>query len=82
MTTLYSIEQNHLSVECKCGHVALIPVSEIAEVFGNIEVDAVQRALRCRRCKSKGMAKVMIIYVGGSGEALWGTGTQPEKPQG
>lgn len=79
MTKLSSIATNHLSIECRCRHTSLIPVSDLLEVYGDIEVDAVERALRCDRCNCRGTARVMIIYVGASSEAMQGSATQPKK---
>ena len=49
----------------------MIPVAILIEVYGDdIDVDAVGRAARCRRCKSKGITDIQIIYVGSSGDTM------------
>ena len=54
MTTLSSIANNHLVLNCRCGHVGQIAVSDLIEVHGgDVSVDAIERAARCRRCGTK-----------------------------
>ena len=71
MTKLFSISNNHLVLNCRCGHVGQIAVADLIEVYGgDVKVVAVERAARCSRCKTKNIARSQIIYVGGSFEAL------------
>ena len=71
MTKLSSISDNHLVLNCRCGHVGQIAVADLIEVYGgDVEVGAVERAARCSRCKTKSIASSQIIYVGNSFEAL------------
>ena len=35
-----------------------------------MSVDAIERAARCRRCRTKSIVSMQIIYVGSSGTAL------------
>ena len=51
----------------------MISVAEFIEVYGgDVDVDAVERAARCSRCKAKSITSTQIIYVGSSGSALQG----------
>ena len=71
MTKLSSISDNHIVLNCRCGHVGQIAVADLIEVYGgDVEVGAVKQAARCIRCKAKNIANSQIIYVGGSFEAL------------
>ena len=71
MTRLSSISDNHLVLNCRCGHVGQISVADLIEVYGGeVEVVAVAGAARCSRCKIKSIASIQIIYIGGSYEAL------------
>ena len=47
----------------------MIAVADLIEMYGG-DVDAVGRAARCSRCKTKGITDMQIIYVGGSNEAM------------
>ena len=77
MTTLSSIADNHLVLNCRCGHVGQIAVSDLIEVHGaDVSVDAIERAARCRRCRTKSITSMQIIYVGSSGTAMDGCDTQ------
>ena len=72
MTKLKDIAANHFSVQCICGHQALIRVSDLIELRGDeMHVDEVELKARCTRCKSKGMfQRFQIIYVGASYDAM------------
>ena len=49
----------------------MISVSDLIEVYGaDVDVDAVERAARCSKCKAKSITSTQIIYVGNSGIAL------------
>ena len=49
----------------------MIPVANLIEVYGDdVDVDAVGRAALCRRCRSKRINDIQIIYVGSSGDAM------------
>ena len=77
MTLLWSIQNNHIVLNCMCGHVGIIAVQELIDVRGeDIELDLVQRSARCSRCGCKRISSVQIIYVGGSEDALLGTDTK------
>ena len=63
MIKLSSIHQNHLVMNCRCGHVGQISVQDLIEVYGgDVDVDAVERAARCSKCRGKSIASVQIIY--------------------
>ena len=77
MTKLSSIADNHLVLNCCCGHVGQIAVSDLIEVHcGDVNVDAIERAARCRRCRTKSITSMQIIYVGSSEIALLGCETK------
>ena len=49
----------------------MIAVADLIEVHGgDVDVDAVERAARCSKCKTKSITSTQIIYVGSSGIAL------------
>ena len=74
MTTLSSITQNHLSLECECGHASLMPVSQLLETIPpDTTVHQVANRARCSRCKRKGFITMRIVYVGASHVALEAT---------
>ena len=61
MVKLSSIHQNHLVLNCRCGHVGQISVQDLIEVYGgDVDVDAVERAARCSKCKGKNISSVQI----------------------
>ena len=77
MIKLSSIADNHLVLNCRCGHVGQIAVSDLMEVYGgDVSVDAIERAARCRRCRTKSITSMQIIYVGSSEIALLGCETK------
>jgi hypothetical protein len=79
MTLLWSIQNNHIVLNCRCGHVGIIAVQELIDVLGeDIELDLVVRSARCSHCGCKLISSVQIIYVGGSEYALLGTDTKVE----
>ena len=74
MTKLLSMPEHHLVLNCRCGQIA---VSDLMEVYGgDVSVDAVERAARCSRCKTKSITSMQIIYVGSSEIALLGCETK------
>ena len=77
MTLLWSIRNNHIVLNCMCGHVGIIAVHELIDVLGEaVELAVVERSARCSRCGCKRISSVQIIYVGGSEYALLGTDTK------
>ena len=74
VTTLSSITQNHLSLECECGHASLLPVSKLLETLPpDTTVHQVADRARCSRCKRKGFITMRIVYIGASHVALEAT---------
>ena len=74
MILLSSIHRNHIVLNCRCGHVGIISVTDLIEVYGpETTLDAVERAARCTRCRCKSITSTQIIYVGNSDIALRGT---------
>ena len=68
---LRSIYQNHLILNCLCGHVGKVAVKDLITKYGSdITVDAVEKAARCSRCKGKNITSTQIIYVGNSELAM------------
>ena len=71
MILLSSIPKNHIVLNFRCGHVGMICVADLIEAYGgDVDVDAVERAARCSKCKTKSITSTQIIYVGSSGIAL------------
>lgn len=75
MTLLKHIASNHFSMQCICGHQALIAVADVIAMRNEeMHVDEVELNARCTRCKSKGMfARFQIIHVGNSHLAMLGS---------
>lgn len=71
MIVLRSIYQNHLVLNCLCGHVGKIAVKDLITKYGgDITVDAVEKAARCSHCKGKSITSTQIIYIGNSELAM------------
>ena len=71
MIVLRSIYQNHLVLNCLCGHVGKIAVKDLITKYGgDITVDAVEKAARCSRCKGNEITSTQIIYNGSSELAM------------
>ena len=71
MIVLRSIYQNHLVLNCLCGHVGKIAVKDLITKYGgDITVDAVEKAARCSRCKGQNITSTQIIYIGRSELAM------------
>ena len=72
MTTLASIAQHHIYVECRCGHNPLVPVAELAPHASTVE-EALDR-MRCAKCGRRGgIGESRIVWVGNSAAALPGS---------
>ena len=73
-TKLTAIRNNHISVECRCRRVVLIPVEYLIEnLSGEHTVDDILPNLRCAQCGAKGaIQSCQIIHVGNSGIAMNG----------
>ena len=75
MILLSSIAKHHIVLNCPCGHVGMVTIANLIEVYSDdVNVDAVGWATLCRRCRSKRINDIQIIYVGSSGDARHSTG--------
>ena len=73
---LRSIYQNHLALNCLCGHVGIVAVRDLMLKYGGeTTVDAVEKAARCSRCRGKNITSTQIIYVGNSELAMYNAHT-------
>lgn len=81
-TKLTAIRKNHISVECRCRRVVLIPVEYLIEnLSGEHTVDDILPNLRCAQCGAKGaIQSCQIIHVGNSGIAM--NGAEQKKREG
>ena len=71
MILLSSIAKNRIVLICRCGLVEIISVADLIEVYGgDVDVDAVGRAARCSRCRTKRITDIQIIYAGSSDYAM------------
>ena len=79
MVLLWSIRNNHIVLNCRCGHVGIIAVQELIDVLGkDVELDKVGRSARYSNCGFTRISYVQIIYVGASEYALQSADTKPE----
>ena len=61
-----TITNNHISLECKCGHTSLIPVTVFIEKFGReVKLNVVVQKARCSRCRIKNNVESRIVFVEG-----------------
>ena len=82
MILLSSIPTNYIVLNCRCSHIGMIAVADLIEVHGgDVDVDAVERAARCSRCKTKSITSTQIIYVGNSGKALQSADNRLQKKE-
>ena len=45
---LLSIQNKHIVLNCRCGHVGIIAAQELIDVLGeSVELDAAERSARC-----------------------------------
>ena len=45
---LWLIRNNHIVLNCRCGHVGIIGAQELIDVLGeSVELDAAERSARC-----------------------------------
>ena len=50
MTLLWSIRNNQIVLNCRCGHVGIIAVQELIDVLGeDVELEVVERSARCSK---------------------------------
>ena len=73
MTKLASISNNHIAIQCQCGHAANISVAHLIARYGTeMSVHEVSQKFRCGKCGARVQNSHRIIFVGGSGEAILG----------
>ena len=66
MTTLDQLRKNHISIECKCGYSALLPITELLNyVKPETTLEQVSHIARCTRCQRKGEIDFRLHYVCG-----------------
>ena len=83
MAPLWSIRNNQIVLNCRCGHVGIIAVQELIDVlWEDVELDVVERSARCRSCGFKRISNVKINYVGASEYALLDADTKPKDDEG
>ena len=81
MTQLQSIYGNHISFECQCGYSPQVAVMDLIERHGReMSVNELMRKSKCSACGEKKKFQWRIIFIGGSGGAMLGTGTRPKTP--
>ena len=80
MTRLSSLQKNHFSINCWCGHHSLVPVQLFIDRFGaDAFVDDVVTKTRCRKCGASLLSSVQIVFVGESLGAM--SGAQQKKDE-
>ena len=73
MTALGSITHHTLWIECRCGHVAPVRASSLIVRLGpEATVSDAVRRMRCGRCHARMVERYVIVYEGGSAEAMQG----------
>lgn len=66
MTQLQTITNNHISLECRCGHRKLVSVKELMERLSPTSmVEEVVARAKCSHCKTRGVIDVRLLYVCG-----------------
>ena len=61
---LWSINNDHIVLNCRCRHVRIIALQELIDMLGeNVALDMVERSARCSTCGFKLISNVQIIYV-------------------
>ena len=64
MTKLQTISHNHISLECRCGHGALVSVKQLLEKLQPyITVQQVVAKARCTKCGALGAQDFRLHYV-------------------
>lgn len=64
MTKLSVISNNHISLECNCGHRNMIAVSELLKTQSeDTTIYEIARKAVCVRCKRKGAKDFRLHYV-------------------
>ena len=64
MTQLRTISNNHMSLECRCGHRKLVSFKElINRLSPTATIYDVARKAKCSHCGTKGVADFRLLYV-------------------
>ena len=64
MTQLQTISNNHMSLQCRCGHSKLISVKElIGRLSPTTTIYEVARKAKCSHCGTKGAVDFRLHYV-------------------
>lgn len=64
MTQLQAIINNHMSLECHCGHSKLVSVKElINRLSPTATIYEVARKAKCSHCDTKGASDFRLLYV-------------------
>ena len=64
MTQLQTIINNHMSLECRCGHSKLVSVKElISRLSPTATIYEVARKAKCSHCDTKGASDFRLLYV-------------------
>ena len=76
---LRSIYQNHLVLNCLCGHVGKVVVKDLMLKYaGDATVRAIDNVARYNRCRGKNITSTQIIYVGNIEPAMYNSDTPKE----
>ena len=71
MTQLQTISNNHMSLECRCGHRKLVSVEElITRLNPTVTIYEVARKAKCSHCDTKGVADFRLLHVCGTREEM------------
>ena len=71
MTKLKTIINNHMSLECHCGHRKLVSVKElISKLNPSATIYEVVRKAKCSHCDTIGVADFRLLYVCGTREEV------------
>ena len=64
MTQLKTISNNHMSLQCSCGHSKLVSVKElIGRLSPTTTIYEVARKAKCSHCGTKGAVDFRLHYV-------------------
>ena len=64
MTQLQTIQHNHMSLECVCGHGSMISVADLLKTLKpETTIHQVAENARCRSCGRKGAIDFRLHYV-------------------
>ena len=73
---LRSIYQNRLVFNCLCSHVDKVAAQDLMLKYGgDTTIAAVEKAVRCSRCRGKNITSTQIFYAGDSKIAMYASHT-------